>query len=55
MFLWMFVLLSLKLSLIESLLKGDIEYLEMSNQWILTQFANPNDLFLVREDLACPR
>lgn len=28
-------------------IKGDVEYLEMENHWILMRFANPNDLFLV--------
>ena len=27
--------------------KGDIEFLDMGNHWILLKFANPNDLFLV--------
>ena len=27
--------------------KGDIEFLEMGNHWIMLKFANPNDLFLV--------
>lgn len=28
-------------------IKGEVDYLEIGNQWVLLKFVNPSDMFLV--------